>query len=126
MKYYNEKEPLYLEIKMSSVGIGVGLLQVREGNTCFLEKAPYNTALCPIAFASKCLFSAEARYSNIQREMLSILHGLETFLHCCFAYKVNMITDQKSLAVIFRKDVVQNLPRALHIRLPAMTETLQR
>ena len=31
----------------------------------------------PIAFASKCLTSAEYRYSNIEREVLGILHGLK-------------------------------------------------
>ena len=36
--------------------------------------------LCPIAFGSKSLTDAEHRYSNIEREVLGILHGLENLI----------------------------------------------
>ena len=64
-----------------------------------------NTILCPIAFASKCLTGAEHRYSNIERETLDILHGLEKFHHYCFGREVIVITDHKPLVAIFIKDV---------------------
>ena len=41
------------------------------------DMVPNNTLLHPIAFASKSLTGAEHRYSNIEREALGILHGLE-------------------------------------------------
>ena len=65
---------------------------------------PDNTILHPIAFASKSLMDAEHRYSNIERELLSILHGLEKFYHY-FVREVYVITDQKPLVSIFKKDV---------------------
>ena len=60
----------------------------------------------PIAFASKSLTSAEHRYSNIQREALGMLHGLEKFHHYCFARDVNVIKDHKPLVAIFKNDEV--------------------
>ena len=36
-----------------------------------------NTILRPITFASNSLSNAERRYSNIEREVLEILDGLE-------------------------------------------------
>ena len=45
---------------------------------------PDNTILCLVAFASKSLTDAECRYSNIEGEVLGILHGLEKFHHYCF------------------------------------------
>ena len=66
---------------------------------------PDNTKLCPIAFASKCLTDAECRYSNIEREVLGILHGLEKFHHYCFARDIYVVTDHKPLVSIFKKDV---------------------
>ena len=42
---------------------------------------PDNTILHPIEFASKSLMDIEHRYSNIEREALGILHGLEKFHH---------------------------------------------
>ena len=56
-------------------------------------------------FARKTLTGAEHRYSNIEREALCILHGLEKCHHYCFARDVLIITDHKPLVTIFKKDV---------------------
>ena len=77
MKFYNDKEPIYLEIDLLEVGLGGGLL------------------LWPIAFATKSLFSAKTHYSNIEREALGIVHGLQKFQHYHFAREVNDIADHK-------------------------------
>ena len=53
MKFYNERQALYLETDMSGVGLGASLLQVRESMNCTCDEAPNSIALCPIAFASK-------------------------------------------------------------------------
>ena len=63
----------------------------------------YNTTQHPIAFASKSLTGTEHRYSNIEREVLAILHGLEKFYHYCFAREVLIITDHKPLVAILKK-----------------------
>ena len=64
---------------------------------------PDNNSLHPLHFASKSLIGAECRYSNIERDALGILHGLERFHHYCFAGEVLIITDHKPLVAIFKK-----------------------
>ena len=49
--------------------------------------------LGPIAFASKSLTSGEMQYSNIEREALGILNGLEKFNHYCFTHEFSVITS---------------------------------
>ena len=61
--------------------------------------------LWPIAFASKSLSHTEWMYSNIEREALRILYGLEKFHHYYFADEVHVITYHKQLVVIRGKDV---------------------
>ena len=48
---------------------------------------------------------AKWRYSNIECEVLGILHGLEKFHHYCFGREVLVITDHKPLVSMFKKDV---------------------
>ena len=90
---------------MSGVGPRARLLQVIEGMTCLHDDTPDNRALCSIAFASKNLSNRGFRYSNIEKELLGILHRLEDFHHYSFAHEVNIITDHKSLVPIFKKDI---------------------
>ena len=59
----------------------------------------------PIVFASKSMSSVERRYSNIEREVLGILHGLEKFNHYCFVREVSIIPEHKPLVAIFKKEV---------------------
>ena len=103
MKFYDDTKPLYLETDASGVGLGAALLQMHEGTTCQKDTVPDNTILCPITFASKSLTGAEHRYSNIEREALGILHGLEKFHHYCFAREVHIITDHKPLIGYIQK-----------------------
>ena len=67
MKFYNEKETLYLEPDASSVGPGAEFLQARDSLWFPWDEAPDNTVLCCIAFASKSLTNLEKRYINIGR-----------------------------------------------------------
>ena len=105
MKFYDDTKLLHLETDASRLGLGAAQLQTYEGTTCQKDTVPDNTILHPIACASKSLTGAECRYSNIEREALGILHGLEKFHHYCFAREVYIITDHKPLVSIFKKDV---------------------
>ena len=87
------------------VGFGAALLQTRDNMSCHIDEVPDNSILRPIAFASKSLTWAEKRYSNIKREALGILYGLEKFHQHCFAREVSIIMDHKPLVTIFKKDV---------------------
>ena len=84
MKVYDDSNPLYLETDASSVGLGAALLQAWEGTLCQKDTVPDNTIPHPIIFASKGLTSAEHRYSNIEREVIGILHRLENFITIVF------------------------------------------
>ena len=110
MKFYDEKEQLYFGYDTSGVCLGAGLLPVREGMTCPRDVTPDAAMLRPIAFASKSVSNAETHYSNIQREALGILHGLQKFHHYYFAIKVQ-IMDHKPLVTIFKKDVATLLQK---------------
>ena len=104
MKFYDEIQPLYMETDVSGTRLGAALLQTRKGASCPTDKAPDNSILRPIVFATKSLSSAERRYSNIEREALGILHGLEKFHHYCFVREVSIIADHKPLVANFKKD----------------------
>ena len=105
MKFYDKIKPLYLETDASRIGLGTTLLQTRDDTTFPKDITPDKTILKPIIFSSKSLNDAEQQYSNIEREALDILHGLEKFHHYCFAREVSIITDHKPLVPIFKKDV---------------------
>ena len=70
MKFYDTSRPLYLGTDASGIGLGVRLLQVRDGMNCGHEKVPDNAVLDPIAFATKSLSSAGWYYSRIEWEAL--------------------------------------------------------
>ncbi len=95
LPFYNEKEPLTLQVDASLSGLGAALIQ-KNG---------------PIAFASKSLTGAETRYSNIEREMLGIVWGLEKFHHFVYGRHVTIETDHKPLESIAKKNLVNVPPR---------------
>ena len=105
MKFYDDTKPLYLETDAFGIGLGAALLQLWDNTDCQKGMAPDNTILCPITFAIKSLTGAEWRYSNIEREALGIIHGLEKFHHYCFCREVLVITDHKPLVSMFKKEV---------------------
>ena len=90
---------------MSGAGLGAALLQTRSNTSCHRNEVPDNSILRPIAFTSKSLTGTEKKYSNIEREALGILYGLEKFHHYCFVREVSVIMDHKPPIAIFIKDV---------------------
>ena len=92
MKFFNEKEQLYLETDALGFNLGAGLLQMRDRMEFPKDEVPDNSVLQPIAFASKSLPNAETWYSNSKREDLGIWHELKKFHHYCFDHDLCMIT----------------------------------
>ena len=117
MKFYNATKLLYLETDASDICLGLALLQTCKGTICLKDTVPNNTILCPIAFASKSLTGAEHRYSNTETEALGILYGLKKFHHYCFTREVHVLTDQKLLVAILKKDVAMLSQCIQHILL---------
>ena len=99
----DETKPLYSETDASRIGLGAALPQAIVGTGSSSDEAPDNNIVKLITVTSLSLSAVERRYSNIEREVLAILHGLEKFYHCCFAREVSIITEHKPLLAIFKK-----------------------
>ena len=95
LRYYDSAKPLKIQVDASQRGLGAALLQ--EG--------------APIAFASKSLTETESRYSNIEREMLGIVFGLERFHQYVYGRHVCVETDHKPLEAISNKHLAIVPPR---------------
>ena len=65
----------------------------------------------PIAFASKSLTETEIRYSNIEREMLGIVFGLERFRQYVYGRHVEVHTDHKPVESVYTKHLFAAPPR---------------
>ena len=59
MKFYDTRNPLYLQSDVSGFGLSTGLLQIRHGVNCTHDNTTNDTILCALAFTSKSLSGAE-------------------------------------------------------------------
>ena len=59
MKFYDVSKSLYLGTDTSGIGLGISLLQMREGMNCGHDEVPDNVTICPTAFTSKCIQCGE-------------------------------------------------------------------
>ena len=76
MKFYNEKSSC--TSKQIHQVLDSKQVFCRQDTMWFpKDKAPENSVVCPTAFTSKGLTSAETHYGNIEREALGTLHGLD-------------------------------------------------
>ena len=89
MAYYDVTKPITLEVDTSQKGLGAALGQEKK----------------PIAFASKTLTKTQSNYSNIEREMLSLVHGVERFHTYLYGRSFTIITDHKPLEMICNKPI---------------------
>ena len=72
LKYYDPKLELTLQIDASETGIGAAILQDNQ----------------PIAYASRTLTDTETRYAQIEKELLSVVFGLQKFHQYTYGRKV--------------------------------------
>lgn len=71
----------------------------------------------PEELASKLLTDTESRYSNIEREMLAALFGLEKFRYYTYDRLALVESDHKPLEAIFRKQLANTPPRIARMML---------
>ena len=101
LKYFNGTKPVTIQVDASIHGLGATFLQDQG----------------PIEYRSKLLTDTEARYSNIEREMLAVLHGLEKFHYYAYGQHVTVETDHKPLESIFKKNFSSAPPRIARMML---------
>lgn len=66
----------------------------------------------PVCYASKALNETEQHYSNIEREALGVVWGLERFHYFIYGKSCTIHTDHKPLEAIFKKKL-SNCPARL-------------
>ena len=81
LEYFDPKADHIIQVDRSMKGNGAVLLQ--KGR--------------PVMYASGTLMPAETGYFNIERELLSVVFGLETLHHHVFCSKIKVQTDDKPL-----------------------------
>ena len=87
--HYDPDKPLLLAVDASPVGLGAVIShETADGEF-------------PIAYASRSLKPAEKNYSQIEREGLGIIFGLQKFHSYLYGRKFTLITDNKPLSLIF-------------------------
>ena len=89
LKYFNDKERATLQCDSSGLGIGVALMQGGQ----------------PVAYT-------EQQYAQIEKELLSILFGLERFDTYTFGRQVRIQTDHKPLEALHKKPL-HSVPKRL-------------
>nr|XP_039263214.1 uncharacterized protein K02A2.6-like [Styela clava] len=95
LQYYDPKLPVNLETDGSMRGLGAALVQKHGA----------------VAFASKSLSNTQSNYSNIERECLAVVHGIQRFHHYLYGKDFTVITDHKPLEMIFKKPIHSAPPR---------------
>lgn len=95
LAFYTPEATHTLQVDASTKGIG-GVL-------------PQNGR--PIMYISRALTKTEQNYSNIERELLSVVFGLERLYNFVYGGKIILQTDHKPLVGIFHKNVSEISPR---------------
>jgi hypothetical protein len=107
---YDANKPLSIQCDSSMSGLGACILQDNK----------------PVAYASRALSEAETRYSNIEREMLSILFATQSFHHYIYGRAmVKVQSDHKPLESIFVKALHKASPRLQMMMLKMMKYSLE-
>ena len=97
LSYYdtNPTTTTILQCDASQVGLGAWIRQEHNGE----EKI--------VAMAYRALTDTERRYSNIERECLAVVFGLEKFEYYLLGREVLVETDHSPLQQIFKKNIAE-------------------
>ena len=94
MAYFDIDKELFLQVDSSQSGVG-----------CFLHQDGR-----PIEYASKTLTETQRRWAQIEKELLSVVIGLERFDQYTYGRKVIVQNDHKPLEQIIKK-TTQSSPK---------------
>ena len=71
----------------------------------------YSRRAQPVVYASRTLTETEKRYSNIERELLGVVFGLERLHHYTFGSRITVEMDHQLLTSIWKKTIANSSPR---------------
>ncbi len=95
LRYFDKDLPITCQVDSSSFGLGACLLQ--EGR--------------PIAYASASLTETQKSWAQIEKELLSVVFGIEKFNYFLLAKPVEILTDHKPLLGLSKKPLDKLSPR---------------
>ena len=95
LQFFDPKKPSVLQVDASQYGIGATLLQ----------------SGLPVAYASATLSETQQRYSQIEKELLSIVFGCEKFSNYLYFTKFTIENDHKPLVGLLKKPISSLSPR---------------
>ena len=87
LRYFDNKKEVTLQCDASESGLGAVIMQ--EG--------------LPVAFSSRALTNTEKNYAQIEKELLSIVHGCIRFYHYVYGREITVQTDHKPLENILKR-----------------------
>ena len=82
----NPEKPFVLRTDASQSGLGATLLQHNDENT-----------LCPVAYASRKLSSAEANYATVEQECLALIWAIQKFQLYLYGKHFTVQSDNKPM-----------------------------
>ena len=89
LTHYDPTLPITLAADSSAYGVGAVISHVFSDNSEH-----------PIAFASRTLTASERNYSQLEKEALALIFGVQKFHRYLYGRKFNFITDHKPLTTI--------------------------
>ena len=95
LTYFDPRAEHSIQCDASKQGLGAVLLQ--NG--------------CPVIYASRTLTETEQRYSNIEREVLTVVFALERLNHYTAGFRVQVETDHQPLTSIWKKPIASTSAR---------------
>lgn len=94
LQYFDPKAETVIQTNASLKGLGAVVMQNRQ----------------PVCYASKALTETEQNYSNIEREALGVVWGLERFHYFVYGKRCTIHTNHKPLEAIFKKKLSSCVP----------------
>ena len=99
LKYFDPSLPIRVSSDSSKSGIGATLEQMHSDHWC------------PVAYASRSMTQAEIDYSQIEKEILSIVFACERFNDFLYGQDFIAENDHKPLQSLFFKPILKTPPR---------------
>ena len=99
LKYFDPSLPIRVSSDSSKSGIGATLEQMHGDHWC------------PVAYASRSMTQAEFNYSQIEKEILSIVFACERFNDFLYGQDFLVENDHKPLQSLFLKPILKTPPR---------------